>query len=118
MPVYAALTHNGDPPQMEFIPTDSTHKYPKLTGESLVFKFANKAIMDGAQHYARLERGFGLFKVTGRDLRTGSKEQAIRCETPDDFTEALNLVVWCKKCNHFTYSRFMNRKCWRCKRQL
>ena len=112
---YAALTHNGDPPQMEFIPTDSSHKYAKVTGESLIFKFADRSMLSDAKEIV-LTRGFGLHRVTLRDLRTGNIEQAKRCETLDDFCDQLDFVGWCQKCRHFSSGIAMKRKCWKCKK--
>ena len=115
MPIYAALTHNTGPPQLEFVPTDSTQKYPKLTGESLVFKFPNVAFLEKAKSEAAFRLQFGLHKVTTRDLTTGRKEQAIRCETIVEFDDILDTTVWCERCRHFTWGKMMKRKCWKCK---
>ena len=119
MATYAALTPTPDPPQMEFIPTDSSHKYPKVTNQSLIFKFSNPAVRANARRAASHYRGFGLHRVTLRDLRTGQKEQATLCDTLAEFMDALDYSLWCKKCQRWTKGTGnTSKKCWRCKRQL
>ena len=113
--IYVALTHNLDPPQMEFLPTDSTQKYPKITRESLIFKLAERSMLNECKEAASA-RGFGLHRITLRDITTGHSKQAPRCNATDEFCARLNMTGWCNRCRQFTYGTFMKGRCWKCKR--
>ena len=113
MPVYAALT-SGDPPQYEFAQMNN-NKYPKLAGGVKVFKFADMALLTEAKSLACRERGFGLYRVTKRDLGTGW--QPIQCDTIKDFTSSLTIIGWCDPCDDFTFGIMAAGKCRRCDKQ-
>ena len=111
MPFFAALT-NGDPPQLEFNPTQSHMKHPKIVSGVLVFSFPKKAMIESAKQIAETE-GYGLFKVTKRELHTGHDPKSVG--DPDDFRDTLNIVGYCDDCECFTYG-FWGGKCWKCKK--
>lgn len=112
MPFYAALT-NGDPPQLEFNPTQSHMKHPKITSSVLVFNFPKKAMIESAKKIAEAE-GYGLFKVTRRDLHTGHTLRGV--VDPDDFKQTLDIVGYCDDCEKFTHGVGAG-KCWKCKKR-
>ena len=115
MSVYAALTHNGDPPQMEFTPSAINMKHPKLANGAKVFKFASMALLTEAKQVAHNDRGFELWRITRKDTTEGSISQAPSCKTIDQFREDLDITSWCEKCGLFNYGVAMKRKCWKCR---
>lgn len=111
MPFLAALT-NGDPPQLEFTPTQSHMKYAKIVSGVCVFKFPKKLMFAEAIPIAEAE-GYGLFKIIRRDLHTGHMVR--NCESLDDFRDELTRVGYCNACERFT-TGVLSDKCWKCKK--
>ena len=113
MALYAALTPNLEPPQKELIKHSSHQVYPKIISECLTFKLPNTALFNQAKQLALEARGFGLHKITLKDLHTG--HQPNECKTLEDFDFSLDISTWCEKCQYFTYGVSYKDRCQQCK---